>query len=77
MEKHNLSGTKKKRPKLEDFCPACDKNLFLNKNISKRIGLLDENEDVIGWLCPFCKTEFNFNEKVIHLMGNEEIRGEA
>ena len=45
--------------------------------IIQSIMLLDEDDEVIGWLCPFCKTEFDFNEKVIHIMGNEEIRGEA
>jgi len=62
---------------LKDLCPACDKNLYLNSDISKRVGLLDDRDDVIGWLCPFCRTEFDFNERVIDLMGAEEIRGEA
>lgn len=77
MDKQNLSDTKKKNPKLHDYCPVCDKDLFLNSQITKRIGLLNDDDDVIGWMCPFCKTEFDFDGKVIHLMGKEEIRGET
>ena len=75
--RQNLSVTKKKNNMIKDLCPACEKNLYLNGDISKRIGLLDGKDDVIGWLCPYCRTEFDFDEKVIDLMGSEEIRGEA
>ena len=54
---------KKKNHKIKDECPVCDKDLYYNGEISKRVGLLDEDDEVIGWLCPFCKTEFDFNEK--------------
>ena len=77
VQKQNLLDTKRKNHKIEDLCPVCDKNLYFNGDISKRVGLLDADDEVIGWLCPFCKTEFDFNEKVIHIMGDEEIRGEA
>ena len=75
--KQNLSVTKKKNNMIKDLCPACEKNLYLNGEISKRVGLLADRDDVIGWLCPYCRTEFDFDEKVIDLMGSEEIRGEA
>ena len=77
VEKQNLSGTKKKKSRVKDDCPVCEKDLYLNSDISKRVGLVDEKDDIIGWLCPFCKTEFDFNSKVIHIMGDAHIRGET
>ena len=75
--KQNLSVTKKKSNEIKDLCPVCDKSLYFNADVSKRVGLLGDNDEVIGWLCPYCRTEFDFNEKVVNIMGGEEIRGEA
>ena len=77
VEKQYLSDTKKKNRLIQDLCPACEKNLYLNGDISKRIGIVDDDDDVIGWLCPYCRTQFDFDERVVKLMANEEIRGEA
>ena len=76
-EKQSLSDIKKKNSIILDLCPACEKNLYLNGDVSKRIGIVDDDDDVIGWLCPYCKTQFDFDEKVVDLMASEEIRGEA
>jgi hypothetical protein len=76
-EKQSLSDIKKKNSIIQDLCPACEKNLYLNGDVSKRIGIVDDDDDVIGWLCPYCKTQFDFDEKVVDLMASEEIRGEA
>jgi len=77
VEKQNLSVTRTKKSKIKDNCPVCEKDLYLNNDISKRVGLVDESDKVIGWLCPYCNTEFNFDDKVIFIMGNEHIRGET
>ena len=76
-EKQNSSVTKRKSDKDRDLCPVCDKSLYLNADISKRVGLLDEKDKVIGWLCPYCSTEFDFDGLVIHILGDEYIRGDA
>jgi len=77
VEKQNLSVTKKKNKKKKDLCPVCDKSLYLNADISKRVGLVDDKDKVIGWLCPYCRTEFDFDGLVIHILGDEYIRGDA
>ena len=43
---------KKKGKKSKDPCPVCDKELFFNEDYSKRAGLLDDNEECVGWMCP-------------------------
>ena len=75
--KQNLSVTKKKSKKKKDLCPVCDKSLYINAYISKRVGLVDDKDKVIGWLCPYCRTEFDFDGLVIHILGDEYIRGDA
>ena len=77
VEKQNLSVTKKKSKKKKDLCPVCDKSLYLNADISKRVGLVDDKDKVIGWLCLYCRTEFDFDGLVIHILGDEYIRGDA
>ena len=77
VEKQKLSVTRTKKSKPKDLCPVCEKDLYFNTDLSKRVGLTDGDDEVIGWLCPYCKTEFDFNEKVIYILGNEYIRGET
>ena len=77
VEKQKLSVTRTKKSNIKDLCPVCEKSLYLNSDISKRVGLIDGDDEVIGWLCPYCKTEFDFNEKVIYILCNEYIRGET
>lgn len=61
----------------EDICPVCRFDLYYTERRSKRIGLIDENDDIIGWICPKCKTEFDLENLVVMLFRDEPIRGEA
>ncbi len=77
-KKQSLSHMEKKKVKnAHDPCPVCDKELYLDENFSQRAGLLDENEDCVGWMCPFCKTEFDFLNRVTYIMPMENERGIA
>ena len=73
--KHKLSHTQKKKDKKLDPCIVCDKELYLDDKYSKRAGLLDENDECIGWMCPYCNTEFDFNNKVTYIMPMDVGRG--
>ena len=76
--KQNLSHTQKKKgKKFKDPCPVCDKDLFFNQDYSQRAGLLDENEECVGWMCPFCYSEFDFTNRVTYIMPMENERGIA
>ena len=55
--KQSSLRTKKKKPK--DLCPICDKNLYLNSDFTQRIGLIDSEREVTGWICPECSSEFD------------------
>ena len=79
MENQNLSHMPKepKKKKTADPCPICDKELHLNHEFTQRVGLLDRFDEVIGWLCPHCSSEFDVDDHLIKFLGEGNIRGEA
>ena len=66
-----------KKTKIVDPCPICSQELHLNEEYTQRVGLLGNYDEVIGWLCPHCKSEFNTDNQLTKFMGEEGIRGEA
>ena len=82
MESHKSSHMPKKTKKTEkkkivDPCPICSKELHLNHEFTQRIGLLDSFDEVTGWLCPHCRSEFNTDNQLTKFMGEDGTRGEA
>ena len=86
MEKRNYSQhqnekekkfKKIERKKLKDPCKVCDKELYLDGDFTQRVGLINEYDDVYGWMCPHCKSEFDMDGKITNFCGNNNISGEA
>ena len=86
MEKRNFSEQlkenqkkfkKTERKKLEDPCDVCDSELHLDGEFTQRIGLINDMDDVYGWMCPHCRSEFDMDGKVTNLGGTSNISGEA
>ena len=75
MEIKNSLRTQKRNHK--DNCPICKKNLYLNSVVSKRVGILNEFDEVDEWMCPFCDSIFNVNGKPTKLYGIMNVEGEA
>jgi len=80
--RQSLSATQKNLINLEegkesDLCPVCNYNLFHNEKVTKRIGILNKNEKVRGWLCPHCMSEFNLKNDIVELFGDNIIKGKA
>ena len=65
-----------KRAKTKDPCPVCDENLFFDNVQTKRIGILDDG-DFVGWMCPFCKSQFTEDDKLIKIFTDVDERGEC
>ena len=75
---HMPKKTKKtKKAKRIDPCPICSKELYLNDEYTQRVGLLGDFDDVIGWLCPHCSSEFDTDNHLVKFMGESGVRGEA
>ena len=82
MESHKSSPMQKKtkttkKKKIVDPCPICSKELHLNHEYTQRVGLLDNYDEVVGWLCPHCRSEFNVDNELVKFMGEDGMRGEA
>ena len=84
-KKVNLSVTlkakktkSKKGKSKKDPCLVCDRNLYYNADYSKRIGLVDEDCDILGWMCPFCGSEFTDENKLVTLkLEYDGVEGKA
>jgi len=82
MESHKSSHMPKKtktteRKEIIDPCPICSEELHLNHEFTQRIGLLDNYDEVLGWICPHCRSEFNTDNQLTKFMGEDGMRGEA
>ena len=82
MGKQSLSHMQKKTKTTKkkttvDPCPICSKELYLNHEYTQRVGLIGEFEEVQGWLCPHCKSEFDIDDHLTKFKGEGNIRGEA
>ena len=60
-----------------DPCPICDAELYFDGSITKRCGLLDAGENVVGWLCPSCRSEFDDNDELVDIFTNIKIKGDT
>ena len=70
--------TQRRQPrKLKDNCPICKNNLYLDNIVSKRVGILNEFDEVEEWMCPFCETQFTLKDKPTVLYGKMNVEGEA
>ena len=82
MASQNLSPMQKKpktskKREIIDPCPICNKELHLNHEFTQRVGLLGDQEDVVGWMCPHCSSEFDTENHIVKLFGGDGMRGEA
>tara|TARA_R100001530_G_scaffold90850_2_gene63124 strand:- start:105 stop:329 length:225 start_codon:yes stop_codon:yes gene_type:complete len=66
-----------RKKKTVDPCPICSEELHLNHEFTQRVGLLDDYDEVIGWVCPHCSSEFDVDNHLVKFMGEGNIRGEA
>jgi len=63
--------------KIDDCCSVCDENLFFTSEVTKRIALLDDCEEVIGWICPGCYTQFDMDDNIQVLYSKNNIQGKT
>ena len=66
-----------KGEKVKDPCDVCDGELYLDGEYTQRVGLIDNRDDVYGWMCPHCKSRFTPEDKPTELYGSMKVEGEA
>jgi len=71
------SSSLMRRKRDKDNCPICKRDLYLNNKISKRVGILNEFDEVEEWMCPYCDSQFTLTNKPTVLYGTMNVEGEA
>ena len=75
LKKQGLFHTAKKNKdgkETLDLCPVCDVNLWHDEKYTKRCAIVDEETDELcGWVCPFCTTEFDNDSNIVDLYAGE------
>ena len=80
MEKLHHSSTHQQKMQLndiDDLCPMCKESLSLDEDYTQRVGILNEEDYCIGWMCPHCKSRFTPEDKPTELYGSMKVEGEA
>ena len=71
MEKKQICShipKKKKKTHKKDNCPVCDENLYYDREITQRVGLLaDDNYTIEGWMCPHCSSRFDLDNNLVYI----------
>ena len=64
--------------KVKDDCPVCDESLYLTPDVTKRIAVMDDQEeDIIGWICPNCFSQFDMDDVPEILLSRNNIQAES
>ena len=72
------SHTQRKRSKgTKDPCVVCDKDLYYDDEVTQRIGMIESDGEIRSWKCPFCASEFDLDDNILHIYGEENAKGLA
>ena len=58
-------------------CPVCENELYFNDELSKKCALLDDNNFVVGWICPHCRSEFDNDDNIVEIFAGMQGKGES
>ncbi len=77
-EKQNLSHMRKRTQKKNlDPCPVCEENLYHDENYTKRIGILNDFDQIDAWMCPYCRATFDKKNNLMYITGVDSMQGKA
>ena len=77
MEKKQIYLHTQKNLKKNDPCPVCNKDLYWDEQVTQRVGLLDYDYKVEGWMCPHCRSRFDNNQNITYINLPETKTGKA
>lgn len=77
MEAKQSSSDIKKQSRDKDPCPVCDYDLYFDSDATKRIGIINVKRQVLGWICPECDSEFDLDDNIVYIYGEDSIQGKA
>ena len=65
-------GTKSLEP-----CPVCSGELYYSEFLSQKIAIIDENDFINGWMCPWCSSRFDFDDNLTYISMPGTTQGKA
>ena len=77
MEAKQSSSVIKKKNRDKDPCPICDLDLYYDSKVTQRIGIINVKRKVLGWICPECDSEFDLDDNIVYIYGEDSIQGKA
>jgi len=61
-----------------ETCPACEENLRHDDKFTRKIAIVEEEEaEIIGWLCPNCRAQFDLDNNMMYIKGMKNGYGKA
>ena len=77
MEAKQSSSDTNKKIRDKDPCSVCDYDLYFNSKVTQRIGIINIARDVVGWICPECNSEFDLDDNIVYIYGENSVQGKA
>ena len=77
VEAKQSSSDTKKKSRDKDACLVCDYDLYFNSKVTQRIGIINIARDVVGWICPECDSEFDLDDNIVYIYGENSAQGKA
>ena len=68
----NIGKNESKEP-----CPVCENELYYDEKLSKKCALLDEYDNILGWICPYCRSEFDNSDNLVEMFKGTVTKGKA
>ena len=68
---------KKKTNSKKDPCEVCGKDLYYDDEVTQRIGMMESDGEVSSWKCPFCESEFDLDNNILYIYGEDNVKGLA
>jgi uncharacterized protein YbaR (Trm112 family) len=60
------------------LCPVCDENLYYDSQFTQRVGVLaDDDFTIEGWMCPFCRAQFDLDNNLLYINPQDIQVGKA
>jgi uncharacterized protein YbaR (Trm112 family) len=60
------------------LCPVCDENLYYDNQFTQRVGVLaDDDFTIEGWMCPFCRAQFDLDNNLLYINPQDIQVGKA
>jgi len=62
---------KRKESSAKDPCL----DLYYDDEVTQRIGMIESDGNIKSWKCPFCASEFDLDDNILYIYGEDNAKG--